>query len=183
MAFKGKKISNPKSGQDITFIQTRKDTHGELLEMESTYQAHSKEPMAHYHPFQSEDFIVLQGELTVKIDGEQKILKQGDSVYIPATVAHAMWNDSRTKTIVNWKVRPALDTEYLLETGCGLAADHKTKENGMPGLMQIAMMMNTFSRVFRLAKPPYFIQKILFGLISPFAYLLGYRATYSKYLD
>lgn len=183
MAFKGKKISNPKFGQDITFLQTRQDTEGKLLEMESTYQPRSKEPIPHYHPFQSEDFIVLEGELTVKIDGEQKILKPGHHVYIPANVVHAMWNDSKTKTIVNWKVRPALQTEYLLETSCGLAMDNKTNNNGVPNLMQLAIMMNTFSQVFRLAKPPYFIQKILFGLIAPLAHAFGYRSTYSKYLD
>ena len=183
MAFCGKEISNPQSGQDIKFILTSKETNGSLLEMESTYRAHSKEPFAHYHPFQSEYFVVLQGELSIRIDNELKILKHGDHIYIPPNTPHTMWNNSNEKTVVTWKVCPALDTEYLLETSCGLAKDHKTKSNGMPGILQIAVMMKSFSRVFRLAKPPYVLQKILFALITPLAVRLGYRATYAKYLD
>src|SRR5688572_4784488 len=125
MAFRGKEIRNPQTGQNIRFIRTAKETHGASLEMETIYDAHSKEPLVHYHPFQSEDFVVLQGELTLRILGELKILKRGDSIYIPPNVPHAMWNNSNQKTIVSWEVRPALKTEYLLETGCGLAADHK----------------------------------------------------------
>ncbi|HEY3402767.1 MAG TPA: cupin domain-containing protein [Ohtaekwangia sp.] len=183
MAFKGKEICNSKSGQAIRFIQTSKDTRGALLEMETIYAAYSKEPVAHYHPYQTEDFVVLKGELTVKIEDEIRILKRGDAVTIPATVAHAMWNNSNSTTIVNWKVRPALNTEYMLETAYGLAADHKTKANGMPGTLQIMVMMKLFSSVFRLARPPYLIQKIVLSLVSPVAYLFGYRAMYSKYID
>ena len=40
MAFKNKQISNPKTGQDIKFLQTAKDTNGKLLEMEATYNSH-----------------------------------------------------------------------------------------------------------------------------------------------
>ena len=183
MAFKGKEISNPKTGQDIRFIQTGHDTKGALLEMESTYQAHSKEPPAHYHPHQMEDFVILQGELTLKIYGEVKTLRRGDAIHIPSNVKHAMWNNSNRKTVVNWKVRPALNTEYMLETAYGLASDHKTNANGMPGILQIAVMMKSFSRVFRLARPSYTIQKILFAALSPAASVLGYKATYSKYID
>lgn len=53
MAFKGKVISNPVTGQQIKFIQTAKDTNCQLLEMESVYAAASKEPPPHYHPYQA----------------------------------------------------------------------------------------------------------------------------------
>lgn len=52
MAFKGKVIANPVTGQQIKFVQTAKDTGGKLLEMESVYAPASKEPPPHYHPCQ-----------------------------------------------------------------------------------------------------------------------------------
>jgi quercetin dioxygenase-like cupin family protein len=183
MAFKNKLIRNTVTGQEIRFLQTAIDTAGQLLEMESTYQAYSKEPAVHYHPHQAEDFEVLSGELTVRIHGQQNVLKAGDKLHIPRNVVHAMWNASGYKTIVNWQVRPAMNTEHLLETASGLASDGKVNENGMPPLLQTALMVNRFSKVFRIAKPPFIVQRILFTILTPFAYLAGYRPSYKQYLD
>ena len=183
MAFKNKQISNPKTGQDIKFLQTAKDTDGKILEMEATYNSHSKEPAAHYHPFQVEDFTVLSGQLTVRMDEHLKVLKQGDTLHIPINKVHSMWNDTDEKTIVNWKVQPAMDTDNLLETATGLAIDGKTNNDGMPNILQVALMANKYSDVFRLANPPFAVQKILFIILTPFSYLFGYRPTYKKYLD
>ena len=183
MAFKNKQISNPKTGQDIKFLQTAKDTDGKLLEMESTYNSHSKEPVAHYHPFQVEDFTVLSGELTVRIDGQLMVLKPGNTLHIPSNKVHAMWNNTAGKTIVNWKVQPAMDTEHLLETVTGLAIDAKTNNEGMPHILQVVLIANKYADVLRLTKPPFAVQKILFVLLTPFSYLFGYRPTYKEYLD
>ncbi|PSR51893.1 cupin domain-containing protein [Adhaeribacter arboris] len=183
MAFKNKIICNPKTGQDIKFLQTGKDTNGQLLEMETTYNAHSKEPAAHYHPYQVEDFKVLAGKLTVRLDGQIKVLHPGDTLHIPKNKVHAMWNNTNRKTVVNWKVQPALDTDHLLETTTGLTIDGKTNDNGMPNLLQLVLIANKYAPVFRLAKPAFAVQKVLFIFLIPFAYLFGYKAVYKKYLD
>jgi hypothetical protein len=70
MAYKNKTICNPVTGQNITFLQTAQDTGGALLEMESVYNSTSKEPVPHYHPAQEEDFTVLEGSLSVKLNGQ-----------------------------------------------------------------------------------------------------------------
>lgn len=183
MAFRNKILTNPHTRQDIKFLQTTRDTNGQLLEMESTYHAFSKEPPGHYHPNQEEDFTVLQGELSVRMDGLVRTLKQGDTLHIPKNKIHSMWNNAEGTTIVNWKVQPAMDTEYFLETAVGLINDGKTTKSGMPKLLQVALMANKYADVFRLAKPPFGVQKALFLLLTPLAYLAGFRPTYKKYLD
>ena len=183
MAYQNKIIVNSKTGQQIKFIKTAKDTNGNLLEMESTFAPHSKKPAAHYHPAQEEDFEVLRGSITVKINGEQKVLKQGDHLHIPASKVHAMWNASDEITVVNWKVQPALNTEVLFETVTDLANDGKTNENGIPGFLQLALLMNKYAGVYRPAFPPYVIQKIVFGMFAPIAGLAGYKASYKAYPD
>ena len=183
MAYKNKTLSNPKAGQDIRFIQTSKDTKGELLEMESIYPTRSKEPIPHYHPHQVEDFEVLTGELTVRMDGQVRVLKQGEELHISSNTVHSMWNNSQTRTVLNWKVKPALNTEYLLETAFGLAHNGKTKEDGAPPILQALLLANKFSDEYRLSKLPFTVMKVLFILLAPFAYLSGYRPTYKKYLD
>ena len=183
MAYKNKVINNPKTGQKIKFLQTAKDTNGQLLEMVSTLSPFSKEPVEHYHPLQDEDFTVLIGELTVKIDGQPKVLKAGDTLHIAKNVVHSMWNNSSETAVVNWKVQPALDTENFLETSTGLATDCKTNERGMPNILQIAIMAKRFSHVFRLSKPSFPLQSVVFAILKPFATLAGYKAIYQEYLD
>ncbi len=183
MAIKNKTITNSKTGQDIKFILTGNETNGQLLEMETTYNSHSKEPAAHYHPYQTEDFTVLSGQLTVRMDNQIKILKQGDTLHIPEKKVHAMWNNSDEMTIVNWKVQPALKTDNLLETASGLAKDGRTNASGVPNILQAALMLNKYNHVFRIAKPPFIIQRIIFLILTPFSYLFGYKPTYKNYLD
>ena len=183
MAHKDKMISNKKTGQIIRFIKTRWETQGRLLEIESTFQANSKEPPLHYHPYQEENFLVLSGELTVRIDGEFLRLKAGDTLHVPPNKIHSMWNSSNSQTVVNWKVKPAMNTDNFLENATGLANDDKTNHAGVPNLLQVALLATQFSNVFRLANPPFFLQKIIFTLLLPLSYLLGYKGSYRKYTD
>lgn len=183
MAFINKTITNSKTGQQFKFLQTAKSTNGRLLEIESSFSPNSKEPSAHYHPYQAEDFTVLLGELTVKTGSQLLTLKEGGLLHIPANQIHSMWNKSDSKVLVNWKTQPAMDSENLFETITGLANDNKTDISGRPGILQAALTVNRFSRVFRLANPPFKLQKILFYCLIPFAWLLGKRPVYKKYLD
>jgi quercetin dioxygenase-like cupin family protein len=183
MAYKGKEIVNPVTKQRIRFLQTAKDTNGQLLEMESTFAANSVEPAAHYHPVQEEDFTVLEGELTVKMAGQTLKLKAGDSLHISPGLTHAMWNNTGKTTVVNWQVRPAMNSEHLLETAAGLANDGKVNRQGMPSILQVALMANKYSKVFRLSKPSFALQKIVFTVLTPVALLAGLKPDYEEYLD
>jgi quercetin dioxygenase-like cupin family protein len=183
MAYKGKTIKNNKTGQQITFLQTSDDTGGELLEMESLFQPHSTEPVPHYHPLQQEYFTVLEGEISVRTNGQLLILKAGDKLHVQTNQVHSMWNHSDKQARVNWKVIPASDTEYFLENGIGIANQKNTNSRGMPGLLQVALLASRFSHVYRVPKPSYTLQRILFTILSPFSYLAGYRPCYKKYVD
>jgi mannose-6-phosphate isomerase-like protein (cupin superfamily) len=184
MAYKSKIIHNPVTRQEIKFLQTSADTGGRLLEMEATWYCRSKEPVPHYHPYQEEDFSVISGELTVRLGGgDIRTLRAGDRIHISVNQVHSMWNAGEGRTVVNWQVRRALDTELLLETMHGLAADGKTNSAGMPNILQIAVTADKFSNILRPGRPSFATQRVLFFLLKPLALLLGYRPTYSKYLD
>ena len=183
MAHKGKVINNPKTGQQIKFIQTSKDTNGSMLEMESVFQAHSAEPAKHFHPLQQEKFTVLEGAITVRLEGELKNLTGGDQLTIAPNQVHSMWNETGSRAVVNWQVFPALDTEYFFEMAMGIAAHQQTNELGMPGLLQSALLANKYSNVFRLARPSFALQQIVFTILKPFAHLAGYKSYYKEYID
>ena len=94
-----------------------------------------------------------------------------------------MWNHTDSEALLNWQVKPALETEFLLEAGIGLAQDGKVNKKGMPVFLQSLLIAIRFSNVYRPARPPYLLIKIVYVLLASLAYLLGYRATYQKYLD
>jgi len=183
MAIVGKSILNLKTNQSYHFLQTAKSTGGSLLEMESVYGPFSKEPPMHAHPYQEEYFKILSGEVTVRLGKTLKTFRQGDELYIPPNTNHAMWNVTNQPAKVNWKIIPAMDSEYLFETVTGLANDSKTDVHGKPSLLQLALTANKFSNVFRAARPPFIIQKIIFYLLTPLAYLGGHKPVYKKYID
>lgn len=183
MAYKGKRITNPYNKQTIEFLRTAKDSAGLELEMKSTWEPFSMKPAPHFHPHQDEVFTVLEGELSLQLNGKTVLLFPGESIQIPAKAIHSMWNNSAAKTVVNWKVFPAYNTEYLLETGVGLAMDGKINKNGMPGILQVALLGEKYRKEFRLGKPSYMLQRLAFWLLTPFALLNGKRAFYPKYID
>lgn len=183
MAFINKILSNKITGQDIQFLKTANGTNGELLEMKTTHHSQSAEPPMHFHPLQEEYFTILSGELTVRIHGKMQTLKAGEQLHIPQNTSHAMWNVSNQKTIVHWKVFPALDTAQFFETIYGLVNDGKINNKGIPSLLQMALTATRFSNVFRLSKPHFIIQKIIFSLLTPFALMTGKKAVYKKYFD
>jgi quercetin dioxygenase-like cupin family protein len=181
MAYQGKIIENKLVGQKLKFIRTMTDTNGELLEIETTYPTKSIEPVPHYHPFQDEWFEVTEGELTIRLAGKIVTLKIGEKIHIPKNQVHSMWNNSPNKTMVNWLVKPALRTEVFFENVYGLAQDRKVNKKGIPSFLQIVLFATEFSKEFRLTKPPYSIQRIIFTLLSPISKIMGYKATYDKY--
>lgn len=55
------------------------------------------EPMAHEG---EEIFFILEGGLTIEIDGERTILDAGDSIHFPSTRTHVTWNHTDGPTTV-----------------------------------------------------------------------------------
>jgi len=64
----------------------------------------------------------------------------------------------------------------------GVAQDRRTNARGLPNVLQLELLVREFRDVIRFTQPPQIIQTVLFGLLAPFARLLGYRGSYPEYL-
>lgn len=180
MARKGEILENPVTGQRIIFRNTSADTDGALLEVESVYTKPTPaRPPVHYHPGQEERFEVLAGELHVLIGGEGSTLGEGETLLISPGTTHSMWAESEGVR-VNWQTRPALKTEAFFETISGISRDAKTGAKGAPNLLQAAVIAQAYADEFRLARPPWPVQRVLFAVLAPLGRLLGYRAGYPE---
>lgn len=60
---------------------------------------HRVEPISHYG---EEMFYIIDGEITVEIEGEIEILTKGDSIHFDSRRVHSTWNHSTTSASILW---------------------------------------------------------------------------------
>lgn len=141
MAQPGDELLNPHTGQSIRFVSIEDD----LLVMETSYKAGSAQAPAHFHPSQAEQFEVLSGAVLTVLDGDQRVLAEGDRITIPAGTPHTFGGHPAQDATVRWEVRPALRTDELFELLFGMADGSRTMpEDGSNPL-------DEFAAEFRLA--------------------------------
>jgi mannose-6-phosphate isomerase-like protein (cupin superfamily) len=180
MARAGEQLFDPVRGDSIEFRETARDTGGALLSW--VWTAVGAPPM-HVHPLQEERFEVLSGTVGIQIEDEQLSLGEGEEATVAPGTPHRWYSvDDQQKARFLAELRPALNTEILLETLYGLATDGKTDKRGVPNLLQMAVILNGLHKgEIYLATPPIALQKVLFALLSPVGKLVGYRDHYPKY--
>src|SRR5262245_36121316 len=96
MIRKGDVIHNSITGETIRFVETSADTDGERVVIDVLVEPNGFVASAHMHPFQTEVFEVLEGELTFKLAGEVVVATAGESVTVEKGTAHKFWNASET---------------------------------------------------------------------------------------
>ncbi|WGJ15417.1 cupin domain-containing protein [Methylocapsa sp. D3K7] len=134
----------------------------------------------HRHPALVEQFTVLEGELTVKLDGRTSILHQGESAVVEAGMWHDWWNAADRDARVRVEITPGERFSHMVETLFGLARLGHTDNKGMPNMLQLALIAQEFSDVVVFRSPPSAVQRVLFGALAPIARWRGYRATYPQ---
>jgi quercetin dioxygenase-like cupin family protein len=179
MAKAGQEVHNPRQKERIVFRQTSRETGGRLLRLEMFASPGGAPPPEHLHPRQEERFETISGVLRARVGGEDRVLRAGESMVVPANTAHTWWVDGEEGTRVLVEFRPALNTEAFFETMYGLARDGKLDENGAPSLLQTAIISSAYE--IYLSRPPVALQKALYALLAPVGEMMGYRASYPEY--
>ncbi len=182
MAKAGDIIENPITGERIRFLETAKDTGGELLRLEYLAPPHTPGPPLHVHPYSEERFEVLSGTLTARLEGNEQSLEPGRKLAVAPGTPHTWRNDGGEEVRVLVELRPALRMEEVFETTFNLARDGKTDERGLPkNPLRAVAMAREYADETRLARPPFAVQKVLLGALAPVCRLLEYRGYYPKH--
>jgi mannose-6-phosphate isomerase-like protein (cupin superfamily) len=178
MIRKGHTISNPVTGERVTFLKTARETNGEYVLIEVALEPHGFVAMGHLHPKQSERFEVVSGRLGMKLGRRKLELGPGESVIVEPGTAHKFWNAGDTEVSFRTLVRPALQFERLLETMFALAVDGKTSKRGMPNPIRLAVIANHHFDDVRLPVIPAWMQKLGLVMGAPVGRAVGYRPEY-----
>jgi quercetin dioxygenase-like cupin family protein len=134
----------------------------------------------HLHPALVERFTVLEGELTVKRNGQTSILREGETAVVEPGMWHDWWNAGNRDARVRVEITPGERFAHMIETFFGLARLGHVNDKGMPNPLQLALSAREFSDVVVFRKPPAPVQRAVFGTLAPIARRRGYRATYPQ---
>jgi hypothetical protein len=110
-----------------------------------------------------------------RIAGEARVVGPGEEVVVPAGVPHRFWNEGSDEAHAIQEFRPALQTRAFFEWFFGLARNGRLRADGVPHLFDLAVGVRRFGDVIRLMRPPWAVQRAVFGLLRPVARAAGYR--------
>lgn len=173
-------IENPVTGERIMFLDGPTPTGGDVLRFEFWGQPHIVGPAAHVHPQQEEYFEVREGVLSAHVGDRDVVLSPGDSMTVPPGTSHTWWNASNKPVHGYVELRPSMDMHDEFEALFALGRAGKTDASGVPGLLQIAVLLDRYPDTIYRAGLPIPIQKFGIKLLAPIARLLGYRVRYPE---
>ena len=187
----GDVIENPISGQRILLCRTAQDTHGAFVEVEyfnKPFTGRGAAP-AHLHPAMTERFEILEGAAQYRLGKDERSAMEGDVLTFPPRVPHLHpWSISadalhvRQTTIPDQPNIDALEASgEALVTLFGLARDGKVNKDGLPNLLQLAVLVRSMMPHAYLDGMPIPAQEVVFGSLAAVGRLLGYRASYPQY--
>jgi quercetin dioxygenase-like cupin family protein len=178
----GDELENTRTGERAVIRRGSEDTNGEYLLGDLFVAPGGRLAAAHYHPSLEERWEVVAGRVAFLLDGREQTAEPGAKVVAPPGTVHDWWNAGDTEVHVLAEVRgPVVRFERMLETLWGLGSAGKTNRKGVPHPLQLAVLMNEYDDVMRLANPPRLVQKLLFGTFAPLGRLSGYRTWYPEY--
>jgi mannose-6-phosphate isomerase-like protein (cupin superfamily) len=176
-------LIHPLVGHSVTFLQTGDQTSGDLLQVAYAVQRPEQGPAPivprHIHLRTRERFQVLEGTLGVLLDGKKHLLAAGEYVTILPGMPHTFWNAGQGTVRFLTDIRPAGGFQSYWETVFGLAEDGRVGENGLPGLLQLAVLApyaDSYS-----ADMPLPLARALIAVLGAAGRLRGYRAVYPQY--
>ena len=99
-------IEHHQSGERISFLQD------DPLVLEDAIPAGQGRPQEHLHPSQTEAFEVISGTYTLVVDGDERVLRAGDTAEVPPGAVHRGWTDEGATLRITFT--PALRWEQFV---------------------------------------------------------------------
>ena len=155
-------------------LTVRKSTH-EVLEVEALYGPGGEPPPAHYHPAHEERFEVLEGSVHARVDGEERVLRQGDTLTLPQGAVHQMWNPGGDAARVSWKSLPRGRTYEWFAAIDSLQRQGRVGKSGLPGPLALAVLLTEYDDVIRPAVKPEPLVRGALALLAPIGRARGYK--------
>ena len=183
MTTAGDVFENPSTRETGTILVGGHDTGGRYLHSEMRVRPGGAVSVAHVHPEISERFEVVEGELTMRVDGRERRLGPGDRITVEPGQVHHYRNASDADCVFRCEVWPAARFEAMILTLFGLAGEGLTNDEGVPSLLQMAVILHEFDDTMRVAGPPRWLQRLVLPPLAAIGRARGLRPTYARHQE
>lgn len=173
-------VTNRVTGEQITFIETAKDTKGEYLLIEVALPPLGKGPPLHIHDHFEEEFEVISGKLTVRLGKISHTLETGERRIAPIKTPHTFTNNHDEPVVFRVRLTPPSKFEQSVRIHYGLMDDGLTDAKGNPKLLAHTALVLSLQNTL-IVGIPLWIQRSIFGLIVKRARKRGIYANLEKY--
>jgi quercetin dioxygenase-like cupin family protein len=171
-------IVNSEGAYAATFVKTGAETGGayELVEVEL-------EPYGgndwHYHASFEESFKVLEGAVRIGKDGNERLLRKGDSASVDREHFHYFKNGRGERSTLSVKIAPAAGLEKTLRVAYGLINDGLLKNDMTENPWHMALLL-AYSGSYLPGMPSWF-QEPLINTLAKIAQWKGEDKALYKY--
>lgn len=171
-------VRNPVTGVSVL------EADREGWDVEIRLEPGASGPAEHVHRTVEERFGVREGEVTFRVGGRERTLGPGTDLRVSPGTAHAFGNDTDAEVVLLGRTVPESDElGRVVATLFGLAREGRTDDLGRPGFLQSAVIAEEALEETYLAGVPYGVQRAVGRVFGPVGRVLGYRATYDRYLE
>jgi len=169
-------IENPVIGDKMQFLITAKDSKGETLKFKVWFKIGAQGPPEHMHPKQTETFEIISGTVAFKLNGKEQNLTAGQTITVPVNAPHKFRNVGDSELVMMVELKPALKTEFFLETFYSLAKKGKSNKNSVPkNFLHWMTILNEYYGEQFIVGPPVPLQKFMTKVLGGLGKLVGYK--------
>lgn len=153
-------------GMIFHIVKTSQQTNGQSLEMEWELLPKAGGTPLHIHPTAKETYKVIEGQLEVNINGEWKLLQQGEELTVSEGIPHTFRNPMGNLTRVYNIHSPALQFDKYFEglnrlvSKLSQGSKEKLKMN-FNTATHLSMLMKKYKEEIISVNPPNFIVSVL----------------------
>lgn len=169
-------------GEFVRFESTLYPVEGERAGTDLTHEPWSLDyAVEHLHPDQRERWEVLEGELRVEWDDQERTLTEGEEVWLPADTAHRHFNPADEPARIVWERHPAYRDDEWAESLFALAQAGEVDEDGVPDPLQLAVITDEYEHEsVYLSGVPVGLQKVGFSVLAAVGRAAGYEARHTR---
>jgi uncharacterized protein YndB with AHSA1/START domain/mannose-6-phosphate isomerase-like protein (cupin superfamily) len=138
-----------------------RDADGDVCEFDVVGRARGFLTAPHVHRSQTEHHQVIEGALRLVIGGREHVLGPGESMSVPAGVAHRQLPGGEGEGRVRVRIRPAGRTEQFLRRLEELITAGRINRFGLPSPLAAAELVRDFGHEDHPALPPLRVQRAI----------------------
>ena len=172
-------IVNSTDHYSVTFLKTSKETNGDYEEVKVVLEPGGGNEW-HYHTAFVEKFHVIDGDLTIGMEGEGVPLKTGEDTIAPKGLMHKFYNTSLKPVTFLVKIVPARSFEKTIRSAYGLMNTGQSTPDGMPKNPWHLFLILGYSDSY-LQGVPGFIQEPLINGLSKIAQWKGFGKDFDPF--